>query len=74
MTTPSRNGSFTIESDQTVMTFRRRLPYPVADVWAAITDPEQRGQWIGETVIDARQGGTIETIAGPPPLRKQPSA
>jgi uncharacterized protein YndB with AHSA1/START domain len=67
MTTPSRNGSFTIEGDQTVMTFRRRLPYPIADVWAAITDPEQREQWMGKTVIDARQGGTIETIAGPPP-------
>jgi uncharacterized protein YndB with AHSA1/START domain len=58
MTTPSRNGSFTIEGDQAVMTFHRRLPYPVADVWAASTDPERREQWLGETVIDAHQGGT----------------
>ena len=71
MTTPSRNGTFTIEGDQTVMTFRRRLPYPIQAVWAAITDPDQREQWMGKTAIDAREGGSIETVASDPPAAEE---
>lgn len=67
MTAPTRNGTFTIEGTHTVMTFRRRLPYPIADVWAAITDPAQREEWFGKTTIDAREGGTIGTVATEPP-------
>jgi uncharacterized protein YndB with AHSA1/START domain len=67
MSNPSRNGTFTIEGEHTVMTFRRRLPYPIHDVWQAITDPGEREQWLGKTVIDAREGGSIETDPSDPP-------
>jgi uncharacterized protein YndB with AHSA1/START domain len=50
------------------MTFRRRLPYPIEAVWAAITDPGQRARWFGETTIDPRQGGEIDMVADEPPV------
>ena len=42
-------------------------PYPIATVWAALTDPAERAAWFGETVIDGRTGGTIEMVAAEPP-------
>lgn len=63
-----REGRLTVEGDRAVLTFERRLPFPVEAVWAAITDPHERGQWFGATNIDARQGGTIEMVATGPPL------
>lgn len=61
-----REGKLTIEGDRAVLRFVRRLPYPVEAVWAAITDPAQRAQWLGETTIDAREGGQIEMIPDGP--------
>jgi uncharacterized protein YndB with AHSA1/START domain len=65
--TDDRYGDLEIDGDQATMTFRRRLPYPVATVWAALTDPAERAAWFGETVIDGRVGGTIETVPSEPP-------
>lgn len=64
-----REGRLTIEGDRAVLTFERRLWFPVEVVWAAITSPEHRNRWMGETIIDARAGGIIETMPdGPPAL------
>lgn len=63
-----RAGKLTIEGDLAVLTFERRLPFPVDAVWSAITDPAERKHWMGETTIDAREGGTIETVADGPPV------
>ena len=63
-----REGRLTIDGDRAVLNFERRLPFPIEVVWLAITDPDERGQWIGETTIDAREGGTIEMVATGPPL------
>jgi uncharacterized protein YndB with AHSA1/START domain len=63
-----RNGTLTVDGDRAVLSFERRLPYPIEDVWAAITDPVQRREWFGETTIDGREGGTIEMVATGPPL------
>ena len=63
-----REGRVVVDGDRAVLHFERRLPHPVEQVWAAITDPDQRGKWMGRTVIDARVGGTIETVASGPPL------
>ena len=52
-----RDGQLTIEGDRAVLTFERRLPYPIEAVWSAITEPAHRDQWMGETTIDAREGG-----------------
>jgi uncharacterized protein YndB with AHSA1/START domain len=51
-----RNGTLTVEGDRAVLSFERRLPFPIEAVWSAITDPMERRQWMGETVIDPRQG------------------
>lgn len=56
----SRNGRLTVEGDRAVLTFERWLPHPVTTVWSAITDPVERAQWMGHTVIDGRPGGHIE--------------
>ena len=62
-----REGRLTIEGEKAVLTFERRLPYPIEAVWSAITEPAHRNQWMGETTIDAREGGLIEMVpAGPP--------
>ena len=51
-----RDGRLTVQGDRAVLTFERRLPYPVEAVWSAIADPGERAQWFGETSIDAREG------------------
>ena len=63
-----RDGRLTVQGDRAVLTFERRLPYPVEAVWTAITDPGERAQWFGETTIDAREGGLIDMVATGPPL------
>ena len=63
-----REGRLTIQGDRAVLTFERRLPYPIEAVWSAITDPGERAQWFGETTVDAREGGLIDMVATGPPL------
>lgn len=69
-----RTGTLTIDGDHATMTFVRRLPFPIEDVWAAITEPAQRAVWFGETTIDARVGGTIEMMPtetpAPPEMKR----
>lgn len=62
-----RTGTLTIDGDQATMTFVRHLPFPIEAVWAAITDPEQRASWFGETSIEPRVGGAIDMIPADPP-------
>lgn len=45
----SPEGELTVDGDLATLSFERRLPYPVEAVWSAITDPEERGRWFGET-------------------------
>lgn len=67
MNDDDRYGALEIDGDHATITFRRHLPYPVATVWAALTDPAERAAWFGETVVDARAGGTIEMVPDEPP-------
>ncbi|NKQ58523.1 SRPBCC family protein [Amycolatopsis sp. K13G38] len=60
-------GELTMDGDRATMTFRRRLPYPIETVWAAITDPGRRKSWFGQTTLEAREGGTIEMLPDDPP-------
>jgi uncharacterized protein YndB with AHSA1/START domain len=62
-----REGRLTIEGDKAVLSFERRLPYSIEAVWSAITDPAHRNQWMGQTTIDAREGGMIEMVPTGPP-------
>jgi uncharacterized protein YndB with AHSA1/START domain len=43
----------------TTLVWRREYPDPVDDVWAAITDPERLGRWIGTWTGEPRVGGTV---------------
>jgi uncharacterized protein YndB with AHSA1/START domain len=63
-----RDGRLTVDGGRAVLTFERRLAFPIETVWSAITDPDQRAQWFGETSIDPREGGAIEMVATGPPL------
>jgi uncharacterized protein YndB with AHSA1/START domain len=44
---------------QAVLRFRRRVPYPVRRVWAALTDPAELAGWWGDAEIDLRVGGAF---------------
>src|SRR5215218_4390717 len=63
-----RDGRLTVEGDRAVLTFERRLSFPIEAVWTAITDPDERAKWFGVTTIDGREGGTIDMVATGPPL------
>jgi uncharacterized protein YndB with AHSA1/START domain len=67
MSADDRLGRLEIQGDTATMTFRRRLPYPIEAVWAAITDPGQRAAWFGVTTIEPRTGGTITMMPQDPP-------
>lgn len=43
----------------TTLVWRREYPDPVEDVWAAITESERLGRWIGTWTGEARVGGTV---------------
>jgi uncharacterized protein YndB with AHSA1/START domain len=62
------NGFIAVEGDRATLIFKRRLQHPVEAVWAAITDPQQRADWFGITIIDGRVGGMVETIVEGPPV------
>lgn len=67
MTDSDRDGSLVVEAGRTTITFRRRLPFPIEAVWAAITEPDQRKVWFGETTIEPSPGGAIEMMPDEPP-------
>ena len=67
MTVDDRLGHLDVHDDSATMTFRRRLPYSIDAVWAAITDPAQRETWFGTTTIEGRPGGTITMMPLDPP-------
>jgi len=65
------NGFIDVDGGFATVTFKRRLAHPIEEVWAAITDPNQRRDWFGPTVIDGRPDGTIEMVAEGPPVSRQ---
>lgn len=67
MTDDAPLGELTIAGETATLTYHRRLPHPIAEVWAAITDPARRADWFGETTIEPRTGGTITMLPADPP-------
>ncbi|WP_037263398.1 SRPBCC family protein [Kibdelosporangium aridum] len=69
--TTDRLGTLTTDGKHAVMTFVRRLPYPIETVWAAIAEPSQRAAWFGETTISDE---TIEMMPSgtpaPPEMKR----
>lgn len=67
----SSDGSVVVDGDRASMVFKRRLPHSIEVVWAALTEPDQRGAWFGPSTVDAREGGMIETVAEGPPAPRE---
>jgi len=55
-----------MEGEKATLVFRRRLPHPPEVVWRSLTDPSELSNWyMTKAVIEGREGGTIDFIAGP---------
>jgi uncharacterized protein YndB with AHSA1/START domain len=50
-----------------VIRFERRLPYPIREVWSAITDPDRLGDWWlpfdADISVDLREGGEMRFVS-----------
>lgn len=61
--TPSPYGSIERTPDGGRIRFERLVPYPIEEVWAAITEPDRLGQWwppmAAEISVELREGGNI---------------
>lgn len=67
MTEDDRYGTLTMNDTSAVLTFRRRMPFPIERVWAALTDPDERAAWMGPGTLDPREGGELTTEPTDPP-------
>ena len=68
MSDSKRNGRVIVDDGFATLSFERRLPHPIEDVWAAITDPEERAAWLGESRIEPHVGGAVHVTANGPPV------
>lgn len=59
----SYDGAFERTADGGVIRFERHLPYPVRDVWDAITNPARLAEWWlpfdADITVDLREGGEM---------------
>ena len=59
----SYDGTIERTADGGVIRFERRLPYPIREVWDAITNPERLADWWlpfdADITVDLREGGEI---------------
>jgi uncharacterized protein YndB with AHSA1/START domain len=59
----SIDGTLERTADGGVIRFERRLPYPIDDVWDAITDPARLADWWlpfdADITVDLRAGGEM---------------
>ena len=74
-TAASADGTIERTADGGTIRFERRLPFPVAAVWDAITDPERLADWWlpfeADITVDLREGGEIvftSRSGEPPPM------
>lgn len=60
---PGYDGTVERTADGGVIRFTRHLPFPLRDVWDAITDPERLGEWWlpfdADITVDLREGGQM---------------
>jgi len=54
------DGTVQETGGQYVLRFERHLKHPVEKVWAALTDPEHRGEWLAPGTIELQPGGHAE--------------
>jgi uncharacterized protein YndB with AHSA1/START domain len=65
-TASAYDGTIERTPDGGVIRFERQLPYPIRDVWSAITDPARLGDWWlpfdADITIDLREGGEMHFV------------
>jgi len=58
---PTSDGTLERTDDGGVIRFERHLPYPIRDVWDAVTNPVRLADWWlpfdAEVTVDLREGG-----------------
>ena len=71
----SRDGTLERTADGGTIRFERHLPFPVAAVWDAVTNPERLADWWlpfdADITVDLREGGEMvftSTSGEPPPM------
>jgi uncharacterized protein YndB with AHSA1/START domain len=59
----SYDGALERTADGGVIRFERRLPFPIRDVWDAITNPARLADWLlpldADGAVDPREGGEM---------------
>jgi len=64
----SYNGALERTADGGVIRFERHLPYPIRDVWDAITNPARLAEWFlpvdADITVDLQEGGQM--VFAPP--------
>jgi len=59
-------GAVVMEGANATLVFRRRFAHSPETVWKALTDASELSNWyMTRAMIDGREGGTIDFIAGP---------
>ena len=62
-TDPAHDGVVERTADGGVIRFERHLPYPIRDVWSAVTEPERLADWWlpfdADITVDLREGGEM---------------
>jgi uncharacterized protein YndB with AHSA1/START domain len=56
----STDGTVTRDGRHAEIRFERHLPYPVDEVWSALTEPARTVTWWGDLDIDPRPGGRFD--------------
>ncbi len=59
-------GTFTRHGETIDVRFERFYPHPVEKVWKALVDPARLADWMGESTVEPRAGGRIQTMIGTP--------
>lgn len=60
-------GTYTRDGDTAVLRFERLLEHPVAQVWAALTEPDRLATWLAEVDLEPAVGGAVEMRFSNPP-------
>jgi uncharacterized protein YndB with AHSA1/START domain len=59
------DGTLVVSGEIAVIAFERRLRHSVEVVWAALTEPQELTAWLGQGVLEPREGGQISIRTGP---------
>jgi uncharacterized protein YndB with AHSA1/START domain len=59
-TTSPADGTVEHRDGRTILRYERRLGHPVAEVWAALTEPARLREWLADADIELTPGGAVQ--------------